>query len=176
MMFKYLDEYNLDRWLATIPFIESEYTEKARSKRYSKRLKRDVTLAIGLWQVSPGNLQSYLTTFWNGINYKYRRSPKLSHAIKLGYKPKISTEVACKLLVDLYANYRRSKYKVYIKNPDDIDRFVVMAYNAGQTRVDNALKGMGKPLKPETLNYYFQLTALQVMLDDITNKNIYELR
>jgi len=74
MILKHLDEYNLPGWLSTIPFIESEYTPDAISRAG----------AVGMWQIMPANLVYYLTTKWNGINYNYQRSPKLSHAIKTG--------------------------------------------------------------------------------------------
>ena len=155
MMFKYLDEYNLDRWLATIPFIESEYTEKVASKAG----------AVGLWQIMPWNLQYYQTKRWNGINFHYTRKPKRNYAVKQGHNPKVNTEIACKMLKHLYEKYGREEHET-----------VVRAYNAGETRIDRALKGIGKPLTDETLNYYQQLLALQILLDDIVGDNVYKLR
>ena len=143
LLFKHLDRYGLPRWLATIPFIESEYTEKAISK----------SGAIGLWQIMPSNLQYYLTTKWNGINYKYTRKPKILYAIKIGSDPEKNTEIACKMLKHLYEKYGKD------------NKTVVRAYNAGETRIDKARKGIGKPLKDETLNYYPQLMALQKIMN-----------
>jgi len=51
MLFQHLNKYNLPLWLATIPFIESEYAEKAISR----------SGAVGMWQIMPHNLQHYLT-------------------------------------------------------------------------------------------------------------------
>ena len=155
MMFRNLSRYNLPLWLATIPFIESEYTEHAISR----------ASAVGMWQVMPRNLQYYLTTKWNGINYQYTRKPKLSYAIKQGKKAEISTDIACRMLSHLYSKYGKNSHET-----------VVRAYNAGETRIDKALKGLGKPLTDETLNYYNQLMALQILLDDITSSNVYGLR
>lgn len=155
MVFKYLDKHNLPKWLATIPIIESDYTPNAISK----------ASAVGMWQVMPWMLQHYLTTYWSGINYKYRRKPKRSHAIKQGKDPETSTKVAVKILKHLYEKYGRDNHET-----------VVRAYNAGETRIDKALKGLGKPLSDETLNYYNQLMALQILLDDMTGFNKYGLR
>ncbi len=150
LMFKYLDEYNLPRWLATIPFIESEYTPKALSK--NKKTGR--ILAVGLWQIAPSNLIYYLTTKWNGVNFHYKRIPKRNHAIKLGKNAETSTKVACKILKYLYEKYGKDNHET-----------VVRAYNAGETRIDRARKGLGKPLKDETLNYFSQLMSLQQIMD-----------
>ncbi len=155
MMFEKLDEYNLPRWLATIPFIESEYAPNAISKAG----------AVGLWQVMPWMLQYHLTTHWTAVNYIYRRKPKRNHAVKLGRDPEISTKVAVKILKHLYEKYGRDSHET-----------VVRAYNAGDIRIDKNLKKKGKPLKPETLNYYNQLMALQILIDDMTSENRYKLR
>ncbi len=155
MLFTHLEKYNLPLWLATIPFIESEYAEKAISRAG----------AVGMWQVMPHNLQHYMTTRWNGINYHYTRRPKRNYAINQGKKPEINTDIACRMLSHLYSKYGKNNHET-----------VVRAYNAGETRIDKALKGLGKPLTDETLNYYNQLMALQILLDDITSGNLYGLR
>ena len=156
MMFKYLDRYNLPRWLATIPFIESEYTEKAISKKG----------AVGLWQIMSPNLIYYLTKKRGPINgYYIITKPTREKAIKIGSKPEKNTEIACRMLKHLYEKYGKENHET-----------VVRAYNAGERRINNALKGLGRPLKDETINYYAQLMALQMLLDDITGDNIYKLR
>jgi len=65
---------------------------------------------------------------------------------------------------------------LYEKYGKESHETVVRAYNAGETRIDKALKGIGKPLKDETINYFHQLMALQVLLTDITTDNVYKLR
>lgn len=169
MMFEQLEKYNLPLWLATIPFIESEYTEKAISR----------SGAIGLWQIMPHNLVHYLTKKRGPINgYYFITKPTKEKAIKIGSDAKKNTIIACKMLKHLYEKYGR-----------DADKKVVMAYNAGEFRIDCqnpkskklalrcAERGiLGKPLTDETTNYYEQLMALQMLLDDITDQNIYELR
>ena len=69
------------------------------------------------------------------------------------------------MLKHLYEKYGKENHET-----------VVRAYNAGERRINNALKGLGRPLKDETINYYAQLMALQMLLDDITGDNIYKLR
>ncbi len=155
MMFEHLDDYGLPRWLATIPFIESEYTEKAISK----------ASAVGLWQIMPRNIQHYSKKTRIALGLIIITMPTMARAKKKGRDPEFNTEIACKLLSDLYSKYGKDQHET-----------VARAYNAGETRIDKALKGIGKPLKDETLNYYNQLLALQMLLDDITDQNIYGLR
>lgn len=169
MMFEQLEKYNLPLWLATIPFIESEYTEKAISR----------SGAIGLWQIMPHNLVHYLTKKRGPIfGYYTITKPTKEKAIKIGSDAKKNTIIACKMLKHLYEKYGRDAHKK-----------VVMAYNAGEFRIDCqnpkskklalrcAERGiLGKQLTDETLNYFPQLMALQMLLDDITDQNIYELR
>lgn len=66
-----------------------------------------------------------------------------------------STKAACRYLTYLYGKYNNWK-------------IALMAYNAGENRIDNYLKNKGSPLASETLNYYPQLMALQKIIDDIT--------
>lgn len=155
MILEYLAKYNLPGWLATIPFIESEYTERAISK----------SGAIGLWQIMPRNIQFYNTKTRIAFQTIIITKPTIARAKKIGRGPKKSTEIACKMLSHLYSKYGKDSHET-----------VVRAYNAGETRIDKALKGIGKPLKDETINYYHQLLSLQVLLNDITTDNIYKLR
>jgi len=69
--------------------------------------------------------------------------------------PVESTKAAC-----LYLNSLHEKYNNW--------ELALMAYNAGEPRIDNFLNKKGKPLKFETLNYYPQIMALQRIIEDIT--------
>jgi hypothetical protein len=145
LLFKHLDEYGLPHWLATIPFIESEYVNKTPSKAG----------AIGLWQIMPNNLIHYLTKTKGPVNgYYIILKPTKEKAISKGEDPEINTEIACKMLKHLYEKYGKNN-----------EETIVRAYNAGETRIDKALNGLGKPLKDETLNYYKQLMALQQLIN-----------
>ena len=75
--------------------------------------------------------------------------------------PVKSTKAAC-----WHLNYLYLKYNDW--------GLVLMAYNAGETRIDNYLAKKGDPLTFETLNYYPQLMALQKIIEDIsTGSNKY---
>ena len=170
MITGYLKKYDLPLWIGTIPIIESEFNYYAES----------LASAIGLWQIMPTNLIYYLTTKTNntGTFLGWERTviiikrPTRKKAVKLGKDPKISTEIACKMLAHLYNKYRNHK----LVKKSQLDKVVVMAYNAGETRIDKWLRGEGKPLKPETINYYFQLLAIQELIDDIENGNGFGLK
>jgi len=149
LLFGYLEEYNLPMWLATICVIESECYKKALSKSKTGRV-----LAVGLMQIAPVNLKYYLRREWSGFNYNYIGTPKLKHAISKGMDPEVNVEIACKILRHLYDKYGHDQHET-----------VTRAYNAGETRINKALKVIGKPLKDETLNYFFQLMALQILID-----------
>lgn len=72
-----------------------------------------------------------------------------------------STQAACRLLVNLYRKYQNWET-------------ALMAYNAGEQRIDSFLRKEGPDLTFETLNYYPQLMALQKIIEDITTgSNLY---
>jgi membrane-bound lytic murein transglycosylase D len=146
LIFKHLDRNGLPRWLATICIIESECTENAISKAG----------AIGLFQIMPSNLVYYLTKKSKKPKFGYWiiAKPTRKTAINAAKDAETNTEIACKMLKHLYEKYGKNSHEV-----------VVRAYNAGETRIDRALKGIGKPLTHETLNYLPQLLALQEIMD-----------
>ena len=151
LIFEYLDKYNLPRWLGTICIIESECYEKATSRdRKTQRI-----LAVGFMQIAPINLVHHLTKTRGPINgYHIITKPTREKAINRGYDLETNIEIACKILRHLYDKYGNDQHKT-----------VLMAYNAGETRIDRALRGIGKPLRDETLNYFHQLLALQNIMD-----------
>lgn len=154
-----LNKYGLPRWFGTIPFIESEFVNSATSHQG----------AVGLWQIMPRNLQHYLTKKSKKpiLGWYIIRKPTIDKAIQLGRDPEKNTEVACKLLSELWM-----KYKKYGKNRA---KYTLMAYNAGEPKVDRWIAGKGT-IKPETMNYYYQLMALQQILDDMLGPNSFGLR
>ena len=76
------------------------------------------------------------------------------YGLKDRTNPIESTEAACRLLVNLYRKYQNWEH-------------ALMAYNSGETRIDNFIIKKGPGLTFETLNYYPQLMALQKIIDDI---------
>jgi hypothetical protein len=151
ILFKYLDKYNLPRWLGVICIIESECYDKATSR--DKKTQR--ILAVGFMQIAPVNLIYYSTKTRGPINGHYViTKPTRAKAIEIGYDLEKNIEISCKILRYLYDKYGKNQHET-----------VLRAYNAGETRIDRAMKGLGSPLKPQTLNYYFQLLALKNILE-----------
>jgi membrane-bound lytic murein transglycosylase D len=78
-----------------------------------------------------------------------------SFGLKTRDDPIESTKTACVFIKHLFSKYKNWKT-------------ALMAYNAGEPRIDNYLANKGDPLTSETLNYYPQLMALQKIINDIT--------
>ncbi|MCK5608951.1 lytic transglycosylase domain-containing protein [Candidatus Pacearchaeota archaeon] len=93
--------------------------------------------------------------------WQFVKSTAIEYGLHDRENPVESTKSACRLLNHLYEKYNDWE-------------LALMAYNAGETRIDNYLLGSGPPLKPQTLNYYPQLKALQKIIEDIsTGSNKY---
>lgn len=135
MVLYYLKKHDIPAWIATVPIIESEYRNDAKSYTKPKPPKKPKVLAVGLWQFTKDTAEDF-----GLIDRK---------------NPVESTKAACRYLNHLYIKY--GDWKISL-----------MAYNAGEDRIDNFLKMRGKPLKFQTLNYYPQIMALQKIIDDIT--------
>ena len=157
MIIKKLDEHNLPGWLGIICVIESECTEKAISKAG----------AVGLFQVMPFLIQHYKTKITVAFGYEHRIRPTIKKSREIGLKAEKNTDIAVTHLKVLYEKYGKDNHKT-----------VLRAYNAGEFRIDCqnpkskkmikrcATAGiLGKPLKPETLNYYQQLLGLRNILE-----------
>jgi len=80
--------------------------------------------------------------------------PTISFCKRIGKNPDVSTKVSIWILKRLYSKYGNW-------------RDSLMGYNAGSGRIDNYLKGKGKPLTFETLNYYTQLLAIQEYMKEV---------
>lgn len=93
--------------------------------------------------------------------WQFTKGTAKDWGLKDRMNPIESTKAACRLLTHLHKKYQSWEH-------------ALMAYNAGETRIDNYLLGVGPPLKAETLNYYPQLRALQKIIEDIsTGSNKY---
>lgn len=150
-----LKKNGLPLWLSTIGIVESDYNNDAVSKAG----------AVGALQVSPYNIQSFFTKkeIKKGVRIysgklKFTETiietkPTIESCRWLGKDPKINAEVAIWLLKDLYGRYKNW-------------RLALLAYNSGQPRIDAYLRGEGKPLTFETLNYYQQLLAIQRYMEE----------
>jgi membrane-bound lytic murein transglycosylase D len=162
MILKKLNKYRLDQWLGTIPIIESGMGYKAISG----------SGAIGLWQIMPDNLIHYMKKRFRTKNGQWVWTPDTEYAIEKGQDPKVSTDIACKILRHLYDRFGKDKR---VKQRD-LDKIVVMAYNSGETRISKWLDKKGKSLMAQTYNYYPQLQAIQMILDDIAGPNEFGFR
>lgn len=149
--FKYLDKRGLPRWLATIPFVESDYREKAVSDAG----------AIGMWQIMPYHIERYKTRTIKRLGREITIVPNDDQIKAYGFNPIISTEIATHLLADLYAKYSDKK---------DMEKLAIMAYNGGN-RVDLWLSGKSE-LRQETIDYYNKIMAIQHIL---THMKRYEI-
>ena len=87
--------------------------------------------------------------------WQFTKDTAKDFELKDRYNPVESTKAACLLLNKLYRKYKDWE-------------LALMAYNAGRSRINNYLSGIGPPLKPQTINYYPQLRALQKIIDDIS--------
>jgi hypothetical protein len=161
MITKYLRRNKLPIWLGTIPIIESRFGYRVVSP----------SGAIGLWQLMPSNIMYFSKVRFKFIG-SFNWTPNKKSVLKKAMEPKYNTKIACKMIKYLYSKYSRDD-RVKKK---DLDRIVVMAYNAGETRINKWLDGKGKPLKPETMNYYEQLMAIQMILEDIEGPNSFGFR
>jgi hypothetical protein len=143
-------------WLSTIGIIESEYNKFAVSKAGAR----------GNLQVMPVNVQTYYTKkriitipmrTGNGIKLVetiIETKPTIEACKKLAHDTDINATVAAWLLNRLYQKYNDWT-------------LTLQAYNAGEGRIDNYLKGKGKPLTFETLNYETQISAIQKYIEGI---------
>lgn len=153
---KILEENNLPLWLATIPIIESDYDNNAISKAG----------AVGAFQIMPYNIQQFYIRRRNFkmplktisgikiVNTIIETKPTIEACRELAKDIEINTKIASWLLKRLYQKYNDW-------------HLALMAYNSGDVRVDNYLKGKGPPLKFETENYFQQLMAIQKYIEGI---------
>lgn len=153
---KLLAKNGLPLWIATVGIIESDYNSGAISRAG----------AIGVFQVLSINCQTYYTKkrtvtipMRTGAGLKFAETiietkPTISACKELLKDVGINIAVASWLLLRLFHRY------------DDWS-LSLMAYNAGPGRIDNWIKGKGKPLTFETLNYYSQLLAIQKYIEGI---------
>ena len=150
--FKYLDAQGLPRWLATIPIVESDYVEDAVSPAG----------AIGLWQLMPYHIERARTRKKVILGREVTIIPNDSQIRAYGFNPIISTKIATDLLKSLYTEYSQHK---------DVDKFAIIAYNAGEHRVNKFINS-GSPLPQETIDYYNKIMAIQHILQNMKEYGI----
>ena len=150
-----LTENNIPLWIATITVVESWFKNDAVSSAG----------AIAEWQLMPRLVQIYYTKIRriesvplrSGSGLKFvetivETKPTIEACKKLAKDIEISTNIAAWLLIKLYRKY--GDWELSIK-----------AYNVGEPRLDNYLKGVGKPLPFQTENYFSQLLAIQKYME-----------
>lgn len=143
LTFKYLDKNGLPRWLATIPLIESDYNEEAVSK----------VGALGMWQLMPFHIERAKTRKRVFFGMEVTMVPTDEQIKKYAFNPVLSTIIATDLLKYLYEKYKHYK---------ECDKYILMAYNAGENRVNDFIEG--KELPQETIDYYNKIMAIQHIL------------
>lgn len=87
--------------------------------------------------------------------WQFMPETAVEYGLKNRNNPIESTKAACRYLDHLYIKY--GDWKI-----------ALMAYNAGEDRIDDFLDKKGPRLTFETMNYYPQIMALQKIIDDIT--------
>jgi transglycosylase-like protein with SLT domain len=152
LTFKYLDKHDLPRWLATIPIIESGYNEKAVSPKF----------ATGLWQLMPYLIERHKTRKITILGRNLIIVPSDKQIRKYGFNPVVSTQIATAHLRYLFEKYSGHK---------ETEKLVLMAYNAGERRVNLWYDGKGQ-LPQETVDYYNKIMAVQYILKNMELLNV----
>lgn len=152
IVFKYLDKNGLPHNLATIPIIESLYNEKAISKAG----------AIGLWQLMPFHIENFKTKEKTIGNRIIEITPTEKAIKKYGFNPVLSTEIASSYLKYLYEVFKHYK---------DCDQYVIMAYNAGDSKIKKWIDGK-EALPDETINFYNKFMAIQHIIKNMDELDI----